>query len=218
MTVSEQRASRVLAYVRVSTSEQAGSGAGMAAQRAAIRAEALRRGWTNILYVEDAGYSARSLDRPGLRQALDMLASGQAATLCVAKLDRLSRSLLDFASLVDTAHRQRWSIVCLDLGLDMSSPSGRLMSNVLASFAQFERDMASARTREALAAKRAAGVRLGRPVTLPAFVRARIRAERAAGATLTAIADRLNADGTPTAQGGARWYPSTVAAILKQAS
>ncbi len=205
---------RVVAYLRCSTSEQADSGAGLAAQRHTIESEGLRRGWTDVTYIEDAGFSARSLDRPGMRQALSMLASGQVSTLCVAKLDRLSRSLLDFCSLMDTAQRQRWAIVALDLGLDMSTPSGRLLSNVLASFAAFERDMASARTREALAAKRAAGVVLGRPRTLAEPVRARIHAEHASGRGLTAIAAGLTADGIPTAHGG-RWHPATVRAIVR---
>ena len=88
------------------------------------------------------------------------------------------------------------------------------MANVLATFAQFERRLIGQRTKEALAAKRAQGVRLGRPTTMPAAVRERIRRQRAAGMTLTAIAEALNASKTPTAQGGRQWYPSTVRAAL----
>jgi DNA invertase Pin-like site-specific DNA recombinase len=73
----------------------------------------------------------------------------------------------------------------------------------------------SDRTRAALRAKRAQGHRLGRPVRLPNVVRQRIVAERTAGETLTAIADRLSAEGVPTAQGGSRWYPSSVKAVLQ---
>src|SRR3954471_3387194 len=91
----------VVAYVRVSTDEQADSGAGLTAQRAAISAEAARRGWTVIAWHEDAGISGKSIaGRPGLGAALEAVETGQAAGIVVAKLDRLSRSLADFAGLM----------------------------------------------------------------------------------------------------------------------
>jgi len=77
-----------------------------------------------------------------------------------------------------------------------------MMANVLATFAQFERRLIGQRTRDALAAKRAAGVTLGRPRQLPEDVVARIIGERAAGTSFAAIASRLNDDRVPTAQGG----------------
>ncbi len=64
---------QVVAYVRVSTEEQADSGAGLAAQRAAIAAECERRGWEVVQVLEDAGYSAKDLKRPGIREALETL-------------------------------------------------------------------------------------------------------------------------------------------------
>ena len=78
----------------------------------------------------------------------------------VAKLDRLSRSMLDFAALMNAAQKQGWALVALDLGVDTSTPYGEMMANVLATFAQFERRLISQRTKEALAQKRAAGVQL----------------------------------------------------------
>ncbi len=80
---------RVLAYVRVSTEEQADSGAGLAAQRAAIAAECERRGWQVVQVLEDAGYSAKDMKRPAVQEALRALGSGEANALVVAKLDRL---------------------------------------------------------------------------------------------------------------------------------
>jgi DNA invertase Pin-like site-specific DNA recombinase len=85
-------------------------------------------------------------------------------------------------------------------------------------FAQWERRIISQRTRDALAAKKDQGVRIGRPATLPTAVVERIRAARADGQTLTSIADILTADGVPTAQGGVRWHASTVRAILARAT
>jgi DNA invertase Pin-like site-specific DNA recombinase len=167
--------------------------------------------------VEDAGHSAKSLERPGITAALEKLDGGQAGALVVAKLDRLSRSLLDFASLMERARRKGWALIALDLGVDTTTPSGEMMANVLATFAQFERRMIGQRTKDALAEKRAAGVRLGRPRSLPEGVVRRIVRERAKGSTLQAIADRLNTEGVPTAQGGAEWRPSSVRAVVESA-
>jgi DNA invertase Pin-like site-specific DNA recombinase len=205
---------RVLGYVRVSTSEQRDSRAGLEAQRAAIAAEARRRGWKLIETIEDAGYSAKELRRPGIKRALEELERGRADALVVAKLDRLSRSMIDFTGLMGRASRENWALVALDCAVDTTTPAGEAMANVLATFAQFERRLIGQRTREALAQKKAQGVQLGRPRQLPAKVRSRIKRRRKAGKTLAAIAAELNRDGVPTAHGGAKWHPSTVRAVL----
>src|SRR4051794_7955703 len=105
---------RVLAYVRVSTEEQRSSGLGLADQRAVIQQAAILRGWADVEFVSDEGVSAKNLARPGIAWALEELAAGRASVLVVSKLDRLSRSLLDFANLMDTAKRQGWEVVALD--------------------------------------------------------------------------------------------------------
>jgi DNA invertase Pin-like site-specific DNA recombinase len=201
----------------VSTEEQAASGAGMAAQRKAIRAEAERRGWVLIEVIEDAGWSAKDLKRPGIAHALELLRSGQADTLVVAKLDRLSRSMLDFAQLMETARKQSWAVVALDVNVDTTTPSGEMVAGVTAVVAQYERRLIGQRTRDGLAAKHAAGVRLGRRSVLPAAVVERIASERDAGRSLRAIAEGLNADDVATGQGGARWYASSIRAALAAA-
>src|SRR5438105_3902708 len=206
---------QVLGYVRVSTDEQRSSGAGLAAQRAAIEAECRRRGWTLVEVIEDAGYSAKDLKRPGVQVALETLRRGEAGALVVAKLDRLSRSMLDFTAVMAKATKQGWALVALDCAVDTTTPAGEAMANVVATFAQFERRLIGQRTREALAAKRASGVQLGRPVSVPPVVRERIAAERKAGRSLAAIAEILNAERVPTAQGGRRWWPSTIRAVLR---
>lgn len=209
---------RFVGYVRVSTAEQADSGAGLAAQRATIDAEAARRGWTLAETYEDAAASGRSLaGRPALAEALAALDRGEAAGLVVAKLDRLSRSVGDAADLLDRAHRGGWALVACDLGVDTSTPAGEAMANVMATFAQLERRLIGQRTRDALAVRRAQGVQLGRPRTLPADVVARIVADRAAGLGWSAIGRALDAENVPTAQGGARWYPATVRAVYLSA-
>ena len=205
---------QVLGYVRVSGSEQALSGAGLEAQRQAIAAECERRGWRLVEVVEDAGWSARDLRRPGIKAALDALEAGEAQALVVAKLDRLSRSLLDFAGVMAKAQRQGWGVIALDVQVDTSTASGEAMANMLATFAQFERRLIGQRTKEALEIKKASGVRLGRPPLVPRSVVRRIQRQRARGETFRAIADSLNRDKVPTAQGGMRWYAATVRHVL----
>lgn len=206
---------RVVGYSRVSTEEQADSGAGLAAQEAAIRDEVDRRGWGLVEICRESAASGKSIKgRPGLAVALELVESYSADVLMVSKLDRLSRSLLDFANLMERAQKRGWNLIALDLGIDLSTPAGEFMASVMASAAQWERRIIGQRTRDALAVKRAAGVRLGRPRTLPDRVVADILKRREAGASLTEIATALNDRGTPTAQGGQRWYPSTVRAVL----
>src|SRR5207247_3106132 len=139
--------------------------------------------------LEDAGYSARDLRRPAIQAALEMLERGQADALVVAKLDRLSRSMLDFTAVMARAQREGWALVALDCAVDTTTPSGEAMANVLATFAQVERRLIGQRTREALAQKKAQGVQLGRPRELPAKVRSRIKRRRKAGQALDAIAE-----------------------------
>jgi DNA invertase Pin-like site-specific DNA recombinase len=205
----------VIGYVRVSTEEQGVSGAGLEAQRRAIRAECKRRGW-RLLRIEEDVLSGRTMKRPGLQRALDACRTEEASGVVVAKLDRLSRSLVDFAGLLADAQAKGYNVVALDLGVDLSTPSGEFLANVMASAAQWERRIIGARTREALAVKRAQGVKLGRPRTLPDVLRERIRQMRNAGQSLPKIAETLNAEGVPTAHGGKRWHASTVRAALAQ--
>jgi DNA invertase Pin-like site-specific DNA recombinase len=205
---------KVVGYVRVSTDEQAGSGFGLDAQRTCILAECERRGWTVVELIEDAGFSAKSLDRPGIMHVLDLLARGDAGVLVVAKLDRATRSVMDAADLLARSHREGWKLVALDLGLDPTTPTGELVATIMAAVAQWERRAIGVRTREALAAKRAQGVPLGRPSVLPSEIVARIVEAHRGGAGWSAIARQLNAEGVCTAHGGARWHPSTVRAVV----
>src|SRR6476469_5601654 len=158
---------RVIGYVRVSTDEQMSSGAGLEAQRQAIVADCLRRGWQLVEVLEDAGYSAKDMRRPGVQEALRTLKAGEASALVVAKLDRLSRSMLDFTALMAKAQKQSWALVALDCAVDTSTPAGEAMANMLATFAQFERRLIAERTKAALAVKKAQGVQLGRPASIP---------------------------------------------------
>jgi DNA invertase Pin-like site-specific DNA recombinase len=210
---------RVVGYVRVSTAEQADSGAGLDAQRRALRDEAVRRGWTLVDVFEDAGASGKSLSgRPGLKAALEAVESGRADALAVAKLDRLSRSVHDFAGLVARAQKRGWALVALDLGLDMTTPAGGLVANVMASVAEWERRVIAERTRAALAARRAQGVRLGRPRAMGSEAVERVRELAALGLSSAEIARQLNREGVETPTGRGRWHPPGVRRALRYAA
>lgn len=202
-----------LGYVRVSTDEQANEGASLDAQRAALTAEAARRGW-DLELVADEGVSAKNLNRPALLAALDRLDRGEADALLSVRLDRVSRSVSDFAGLLARAKRKGWQVVLMSPNLDTSDPAGKFTAHVLAAAAEYERDLIGARTREGMAQRKAEGVHIGRPSVLSPAVVGRIVAAREAGDSLRAIADALTADGVPTAHGGARWHASTVRAVL----
>ena len=209
-----QTTPQVIAYLRVSTAEQGKSGLGLEAQRQALRLEADRRGWSDVEFIADDGFSAKNLTRPGIQNALAKLAGRSRNTLLVAKLDRISRSLFDFTGLLERARHEGWTLVALDAPVDPSSPSGEMLVNLLAAFAQFERRLIGQRTRDALQVVKGRGQRLGRPVDLPEPVRRRIVQQRQAGASLYQIADALTAGEVPTARGGLRWYASTVRGVL----
>jgi DNA invertase Pin-like site-specific DNA recombinase len=204
---------QVVGYVRVSTEEQGLNGAGLDVQRNAIVAECERRGW-QLLRIEEDVLSGKTLRRPGLQAALDACRANEATGVVVAKLDRLSRSLVDFAGLLAEAQAGGWNVVALDLGVDLSMPSGEFLANVMASAAQWERRIIGQRTREALAVKKKQGVRLGRPQSISPRLAQRIRSMRSRGMTLQAISDRLNRDGVPTPRGGAVWRPTSLRAVL----
>jgi DNA invertase Pin-like site-specific DNA recombinase len=205
---------QVVGYVRVSTSEQGESGAGLEAQRAAIATACEQRGWQLVSVEEDVASGKSRKRRPGLGEAIRACERGNADGLVVAKFDRLSRSVLDFATLLEQARRQQWALVALDMDVDTSTPQGELFANQMISFAQYERRLIGQRTKDALAVKRAQGVRLGRSSTLPVAVRRRIARDRAKGLSYRAIAERLNAAEVPTGQGGRQWYPMTVRTVL----
>lgn len=207
---------RVLAYVRVSTTEQADSGLGLAAQRATIEgwARAHRVKADDLHWFTDGGVSGSTLLRPQMQALLGSLRPGD--RVVVAKLDRLSRSLLDFAELLQRSQQEGWGIVALDLGLDLSTPTGRLVAGVMASVAEWERATIGARTADALAQARKRGRVPGPRSRLPRVVQDRLLAMRAAGLTFQQRADLLNVEDVPTVT-GLRWTTGTVDSATRSA-
>ena len=203
---------RAIGYCRVSTEEQGESRAGLEAQETAIRAEASHRRWT-LLEVRTDVASGKSLrKRNELGRTLRDLAAGEADVLVVAKLDRLSRSVMDFANILETARTEKWSIVVLDMDVDMTTSMGELVANIMISLAQWERRVIGERTKDALAVVRARGDKLGRKANVDDETKRLIRVLHEAGLSWARISDRLVAEGVPTAQGGT-WHAATVRKI-----
>lgn len=189
-----------LIYIRVSTMEQVDKGSSLDGQVHALISEAETRGW-DYMVLDDAGQSAKSLNRPALQEALRKLDRGEADFLMSVRLDRVSRSVSDFAGLMDRAARRGWGIVLLSPNIDTTNPAGRFTANVLASAAQYERELIGLRTREGMAQRRLEGVKLGRPSGVGKDILAFIVSARSEGMSLRAIADQLNDTGAATAQG-----------------
>jgi DNA invertase Pin-like site-specific DNA recombinase len=200
---------RAIGYCRVSTAEQGDSKAGLEAQERAIRSEVAHRGWELLDMRSDVGSGKSLRKRDELGRTLRDLRDGKADTLVVAKLDRLSRSVLDFAGIMETAATEGWSVVVLDLSVDTTTTNGELIANIMIALAQWERRIIGERTTAALAAVKARGTKLGRKSNVSDETVRLIRALRGAGLSWQAISDRLVAEGVATSQGG-RWHRATV--------
>ena len=203
-------------YSRVSTDEQADSRNGLEAQRSAIDAEAKRRGWT-VEHHADEGASGKYINT-NLQEALQLLASGQGDGLIVAKLDRLARSIVHAANIIDAAQAQGWSLVVLDINLDLSTAAGRMMARTVVNFAEYERELISERTKAGLAAKKQRGERIGRPRLATAGIVRRIVLDRNAGLSFGRIARALEAEAILSPAGRPSWQASTVRRIYQSAT
>lgn len=154
--------------------------------------------------------------RPGRARALERLAAGDASRLIAAGLPNLADDVDDLLALVAAADAQHWAVVLADLSLDTGEPAGRPILAVLAAVARWQQSVISKRTKVALAQKKAAGLRLGRPVEVRAKIRARIIELREGGHTLAAVAARLNGEGYLTPR-GCTWYASGVWRVERSA-
>src|SRR5713101_6035055 len=135
------------------------------AQREAAEAYILSQrhvGWTVVTeHYDDGGFTGGNLERPALQKLLRDMEAGRIDCVVVYKVDRLSRSLLDFARLMDVFERYHVSLVSVTQPLNTTASLGRLTLNVLLSFAQFERELIAERTRDKMAAARRKGKWLG---------------------------------------------------------
>ena len=140
------------------------------AQREACAAFILSQkheGWQLLPeFYDDGGYSGGNMERPGLRQLMADVESGRVDVIVVYKVDRLSRSLADFAKIVEVFDRAGASFLSVTQAFNTTTSMGRLTLNVLLSFAQFEREVTGERIRDKVAASKKKGMWMGGPVPL----------------------------------------------------
>ena len=153
---------KAIGYIRVSTRDQADSGASLASQRTKIEAYAVLHDLELVEVIEDAGFSAKSLDRPGMTALLRLIRGRKIGVVIVAKLDRITRSVRDLGELIELFQRSGVEFASVADHIDTSTASGRLVLNVMGSVSQWEREAIGERTSEALAAMRANGKRVSR--------------------------------------------------------
>lgn len=136
------------------------------AAEAYIKSQA-HEGWTLVdTTYADGGFSGGSLVRPALQKLLDDIRAGRIDTILVYKVDRLTRSLADFAKLVELFDAHGVSFVSITQAFNTTSSMGRLTLNVLLSFAQFEREVTAERIRDKITASKKNGIWMGGPVSL----------------------------------------------------
>jgi site-specific DNA recombinase len=171
MKATSVKAVRCAIYTRVSTDQGLDQefnslDAQYEASSAYIKSQA-HAGWTLIkARYDDGGYSGGSTDRPDLQRLLDDIRARKIDVVVVYKVDRLTRSLADFAKLVELFDAHGVSFVSVTQQFNTTTSMGRLTLNVLLSFAQFEREVTSERIRDKIAASKRKGIWVGGPLPL----------------------------------------------------
>jgi DNA invertase Pin-like site-specific DNA recombinase len=176
----------IAVYVRVSSKQQTTASQLPDLQRWAEAQD------DEVRWYEDKA-SGKSMDRPGWNKLEEKLRQGKVSTVVCWRIDRLGRTCSGLSALFDDLRQRKVNLVSLKDGLDLSTPAGRMMANVLASVAQFETEIRAERQREGIAAAKAAGKRWGgsKPGVCkkvsPTQVKM-IRAMKEQGESITAIA------------------------------
>ena len=176
---------------------------------------------------EDPGFSGGNMERPGLKRLLRDIEAGLIDIVVVYKIDRLSRSLADFAKMVEMFDGHNVSFSAVTQQINSATSMGRLMLNVLLSFAQFEREVTSERIRDKIGAAKAKGMWMGGPVPYGYYVSDRkllVHADEAALVqrlyqeflkvrSVSMLIEGMNRDGIKT-RAGKPFAPQTVRALL----
>jgi len=227
-------AMNVILYARVSTDEQATNGQSLDAQLAKLHGYADLYD-LNVVDVIIESESAKTLKRSGLQRGLSMLKSGKADGMVIAKLDRLTRSVGDWQTLIDDHFGEKAGNALYSVGdsIDTTTAAGRLVLNVLLSVAQWEREAIGERTSAALQHKianneRCGSVRFGYDLADDGITLVENTGEqevigligelRESGLSLRKIATELNNRRIATKKGRKSWTHTTVQGILNRAA
>lgn len=170
-TTEQRRPVRCAIYTRKSTEEgleqEFNSLDAQYEACAAYIASQRHEGWTQISdRHDDGGFTGGNLDRPALQRLLTDVSAGKVDVIVLYKIDRLTRSLTDFSKIVDVLDKAGASFVSVTQAFNTTTSMGRLMLNVLLSFAQFEREVTGERIRDKIAASKKKGMWMGGPVPL----------------------------------------------------
>lgn len=152
---------RVVAYVRVSTEQQADAGHSLEAQKRTLALYAELKGLDIVAYEVDAGASASSLERPALQSALVRMVNESLSGLLIVKLDRLTRSMKDLCTLLETYFEEGYNLISTHENIDTSTAGGRMILNILMAVSQWEREAAAERTTAVKAHLKATGAYAG---------------------------------------------------------
>lgn len=215
---SKPKSDLALLYARVSTQMQVNDGMSLDAQERDLKRAAEHAGFTSFELLREEGRSGKSIKgRPILKAALERLDKGEAAAIFVTRIDRLARSTQDFLTIVDSAHKNGWRIVMLDLNLDTASYQGRFVVTIMSALAEMERAIIAERQKDVHRDRREKGkiwgVDLGLKTKVSAEVRSQISEYRSLGMSYNKIAEKLNDEKIPPTR-GAKWYASTVYSLV----
>lgn len=221
---------KAIGYIRVSTADQADSGLSLAHQEAKIKAYCDALDINLVDVISDAGFSAKTLNRPGMTEVINQIKNKSVDAVVILKLDRLTRSVKDLGTMTTLFEKTGVALVSVQDSINTSTAAGRLVLNVLGSVAQWESEAIGERTKAAMSVKKASGQLVGSipygfnladdGITLIANETEQktlevIRELRKNGMSFNKIARELEQRGIATKKGG-KWAAQTVSNLCQQ--
>jgi len=219
---------KAMGYIRVSTEEQSQQGVSLSNQEQKIRAYCSAKDWEITTVIKDEGCSGKDLNRPGVQEIIKGCRKRTFDVVVTMKLDRLTRSVKDLGYLVeDVFNKHGIAFSSLQDNFDTSTANGRMVMNILATLAQWERDIISERTRDAMqfmknSLKLIGAVPFGFNLSGKELIPnpeemetvSKLIMMKGQGASYQKIAGQLNADFIPAKNGG-KWHPKTVMGVMR---